>query len=93
MIRYLTDGEKAESRDLWEEAFPEDSRSFDDYYFGEKLGDNRILVLEEEHAAGSGEDGNGKPGSSRIVSMIHLNPYVVRAAGLRWQVEIGRAHV
>ena len=30
MIRYLTDGEKAESRDLWEEAFPEDSRSFDD---------------------------------------------------------------
>lgn len=87
MIRYLTDGEKEESRDLWEEAFPEDSRSFDDYYFGEKLGDNRILVLEEEHAAGSGEDGNGKPGSSRIVSMIHLNPYVVQAAGLRWQVD------
>ncbi len=66
---------------------PEDSRSFDDYYFGEKLGDNRILVLEEEHAAGSGEDGNGKPGSFRIVSMIHLNPYVVQAAGLRWQVD------
>ena len=34
-----------------------------------------------------GADGNGKPGSSRIVSMIHLNPYVVQAAGLRWQVD------
>ena len=33
VIRYLEDGEKGKSRSLWEEAFPEDSREFDDYYF------------------------------------------------------------
>lgn len=37
MIRYLTEEERRLSRDLWEEAFPEDSRSFDDYYFSEKI--------------------------------------------------------
>lgn len=47
MIRYLEEQEKYRSRNLWEEAFPEDSESFDDYYFEEKLKDNRILVLED----------------------------------------------
>lgn len=47
MIRYLKEQEKYRSRELWEEAFPEDSRSFDDYYFEQKLKDNRILVLED----------------------------------------------
>ena len=42
VIRYLEDGEKGKSRSLWEEAFPEDSREFDDYYFKEKTRDNRI---------------------------------------------------
>lgn len=32
MIRYLKETEKYKSRELWEEAFPEDSKSFDDYY-------------------------------------------------------------
>ena len=41
MIRYLTEEERRLSRDLWEEAFPEDSRSFDDYYFSEKIKENR----------------------------------------------------
>ena len=54
MIRYLNGDEKGASRDLWEEAFPEDSRSFDDYYFLEKMKDNRILVLEEGGVAGYG---------------------------------------
>ena len=42
MIRYLTEEERGLSRDLWEEAFPEDSQSFDDYYFSEKIKENRI---------------------------------------------------
>lgn len=62
-IRYLEENEKNKSRELWEEAFPEDSREFDDYYFSEKTRDNKILVKEE----------NGK-----ILSMVHLNPYEVK---------------
>ena len=42
-IRYLEENEKNKSRELWEEAFPEDSREFDDYYFSEKTRDNKIL--------------------------------------------------
>ncbi len=71
MIRYLTNGEKPDSRGLWEEAFPEDSKAFDDYYFEEKLKDNRILVLENE----------------RIDAMIQLNPYLIQARGRRWRVD------
>ncbi len=107
MIRYLDGNEKAGSRDLWEEAFPEDSRSFDDYYFVEKLKDNRILVLEEtrleetlldesqldeaqleesylektQEVAGVGIR------NEWIASMIHLNPYEVRAAGEKWHID------
>ena len=72
MIRYLNEGERQRSRELWEEAFPEDSRSFDDYYFAEKLKDNRILVREEE---------------GQIAAMIQMNPYRIQAAGRQWQVD------
>lgn len=70
MIRYLETGEKAACRSLWEEAFPEDSRSFDDYYFSEKMKDNRVLVLEED---------------GRIVSMLHQNPYRIRVREQVWR--------
>lgn len=70
MIRYLETGEKTGCRSLWEEAFPEDSRQFDDYYFAEKMKDNRVLVLEEE---------------GRIVSMLHQNPYRIRVREQVWQ--------
>lgn len=60
MIRYLEQEEKSRTRDLWKEAFPEDSESFTDYYYTEKMKDNRVLVCEEE---------------GRIVSMLHRNPY------------------
>lgn len=63
-VRYLDSSEKKRCRSLWEEAFPEDSASFVDYYMEEKTKDNRILVLEE----------NG-----RILSMLHRNPYEVYA--------------
>ncbi len=60
MIRYLENEEKDICRTLWNEAFPEDSDEFCDYYFSEKTKDNKIIV--------SGEDG-------RIFSMINRNPY------------------
>lgn len=59
-VRYLPDGEKNRTRELWTEAFPEDSRQFLDYYYSEKMRDNRVLVKEED---------------GRIVSMLHRNPY------------------
>lgn len=70
MIRYLETREKAACRDLWEEAFPEDSKAFDDYYFTEKMKDNRVLVLEED---------------GRIVSMLHQNPYRIRVREQVWR--------
>lgn len=70
MIRYLETREKSGCRNLWEEAFPEDSRQFDDYYFAEKMKDNRVLVLEE---------------GGRIVSMLHQNPYRIRVREQVWQ--------
>lgn len=71
-VRYLDDHEKIRSRNLWEEAFPEDSQSFDDYYFTEKVKDNRILVLEN----------NGQ-----IDSMLHLNPYLLQVKDFRWRID------
>lgn len=60
MIHYLQGKEKARSRKLWEEAFPEDSQAFRDYYYTEKTKDNEILVLEEQ---------------GKVLSMLHRNPY------------------
>ena len=47
MLHYLNKEEKNRSRELWEQAFPEDSDCFRDYYYTEKTRDNRLLVLEE----------------------------------------------
>ncbi|MBQ7795191.1 MAG: GNAT family N-acetyltransferase [Lachnospiraceae bacterium] len=60
MIRYLEQEEKGRTRELWEEAFPDDSKSFVDYYYEEKMKDNRVLVFERE---------------GQILSMLHRNPY------------------
>lgn len=70
MVRYLKTREKDACRNLWEEAFPEDSREFGDYYFTEKMKDNRVLALEEE---------------GRIVSMLHQNPYRLRVREQVWR--------
>lgn len=66
MIRYLEQEEKGRCLPLWNEAFPEDSASFCEYYFKEKTRDNRILVCEED---------------GRIVSMLHRNPYRIYMRG------------
>lgn len=81
-VRYLTKAEKAASRDLWEEAFPEDSKEFGDYYFREKLKENRILALIERE---DGADDALEPG--QIQAMVHLNPYRVMVRGWRWQAD------
>ena len=52
-----------ESRALWEEIFPEDSKEFLDYYDQWKCKDNEIAT---RHASGA------------LVSMIHWNPYEVQ---------------
>lgn len=70
MIRYLEKSELGNARPLWQEAFPEDSREFGDYYFNKKLQGGRVLVKED--------------GSGRIVTMAHLNPYKVRAGMRQW---------
>lgn len=69
-MAYLKQNEKNRSRDLWMEAFPEDSQSFQDYYYEEKIKDNRIMVREEDGA---------------IVSMLHLNPYRVVVKNQIWR--------
>ncbi len=66
MIRYLENEEKNICRGLWNEAFPEDSDEFCDYYFTEKTKDNRIIVCEED---------------GRILSMINRNPYRISFRG------------
>ncbi len=62
-IRYLEKEEKKKALALWSQAFFEDSEEFKNYYFTEKIRENRILVKEED---------------GQIISMIHLNPYKIR---------------
>ena len=50
MIRYLETEEKGRCLELWREAFPEDSTEFCDYYFKEKMKDNKVLVRDCIHA-------------------------------------------
>lgn len=72
MVQYLEKEEKQRCRELWEEAFLEDSREFCDYYFREKLKDNRILALVQD---------------GQVDAMLHRNPYSIAAKGRCWQVD------
>ncbi|MCI8660242.1 MAG: GNAT family N-acetyltransferase [Lachnospiraceae bacterium] len=81
MIRYLKNEEKQVCKELWEEAFPEDSREFVAYYFEEKVRDNRILALFEE-----GEVQEEDP-RKHVAAMIHLNPYSLMVRGFCWKVD------
>ena len=88
MIRYLNDREKQSLRELWEEAFPEDSKEFGDYYFKEKVGDNRILALIGEKPEGEDkEPGPRESHQERADAMIHLNPYRLMVRGRCWQAD------
>ena len=94
MIVYLTGDEKQCCRKLWEEAFPEDSREFGDYYFREKLKDNRILALveeAEEEELGIQEIKARRTGetklSGNVQAMLHRNPYRLMVRGQQWQAD------
>ena len=61
-IERLKKEKRQESRTLYEEVFPEDSRKFVDYYYRQKVSSNEIFVIKEEE---------------KVCSMIHLNPYLL----------------
>lgn len=65
-IRKLDSKEHKDTRRLYEEVFPEDSKAFVDYYYAEKTKDNQIYVVEEEGA---------------VQAMLHLNPYTLMVNG------------
>lgn len=90
MIKYLTEKEKKNCRSLWEEAFPEDSREFGDYYFQEKIKNNRILALTEENEGlkiQEADDRESKVLPGRIEAMLHQNPYCLMVRGQQWKVD------
>lgn len=63
ILRKLEPQERAETRKLWEEVFPEDTKEFLDYYYFVKTGINEIYVIEAD---------------GEIRSMIQLNPYKIQ---------------
>ena len=63
-------GENWKTRKLWE-AFPEDSKEFDDYYYRNKAERSRILAEEEE---------------GEIISMVQLNPYRVQVRNREYEL-------
>lgn len=70
VVESLLGEEKQESRSLWEEIFPEDTKEFLDYYYREKTRENGILVVKQQ---------------GEIVSMLHLNPYRLLVSGEKVQ--------
>lgn len=72
MIRYLKQEEKIESRALWETVFSDDSQSFLDYYYSDRVKKNKILTDWKE---------------DRVVAMLHRNPYQVVVKDRIWKVD------
>ena len=69
MIKYLEPKEKILTKPLYKEAFFEDSDRFIDYYYSEKLKDNRILADIDDGI---------------IKSMLMLNPYKISVLGKKY---------
>lgn len=67
---YLEGEDKQETRRLWHDCFPEDSKEFIEYYYTEKVKDNQILI---------------KKLNGIIASMAHLNPYQLRVKNRKWK--------
>lgn len=72
MVDYLKQEVKIQSRKLWEEAFPEDSPSFVDFYYKYRTIENQILVKEE---------------GGQIESMAQLNPYQMKVRDQIWNID------
>lgn len=65
----LAGEEGCAARALWEQVFAEDTASFLDYYFSEKVMNARVHVLKNDEG--------------QIISMVHANPYDVMMYGTR----------
>jgi predicted acetyltransferase len=72
MIRYLKQEEKTNCRALWESVFDEDSKSFIDYYFSDRVRKNKILTAWED---------------GQVIAMLHRNPYHVAVKDRIWKVD------
>ena len=72
MVRYLKQEEKSESRELWEKVFSEDSKSFLDYYYSDRVRKNKILTAWNEE---------------KVTAMLHRNPYEVVVKDRIWKVD------
>ncbi len=70
MIRFISREEFPRTRDLYEQAFPEDSREFVDYYYGREADGNEAIVMD-----------GALEGPAGIQVMIHLNYYRLRVFG------------
>ena len=72
MLKYLARDEKNKTRNLYEQAFFEDSSNFIDYYYKEKNKNNKILVYEKD---------------GQIASMAHLNPYKMKFSSSVYEID------
>lgn len=59
MIRLLETGEKVNSKDIYRQCFPEDTDVYVEYYYGHRINDNEVVVMEKD---------------GRIVSAMHVIP-------------------
>lgn len=65
MINYLSQGEKVDTRIIWEQIFEEDTEKFLDYYYNYysiRKSNSIICKYKDKH---------------NIISMLHLNPYKI----------------
>lgn len=67
-VRLLDAAENEKTRELYRKVFREDSERFVEYYYHKKTRENRIYAVESEEG--------------EILSMLHLNPYLVRLGRL-----------
>lgn len=65
-IEKLEVSKHGDTRELYEEVFEEDAKSFVDYYYQEKTKDNTIYIVRED---------------DDIQAMLHLNPYTLKVNG------------
>ena len=62
-LRKLLPEEHIKTKEMWRTIFADESESFLNYYYSEKIKDNEIYVIED---------------GEKIVSMIQLNPFYMR---------------
>jgi hypothetical protein len=90
-VKYLSGTEKQESRNLWEEAFPEDSKSFGDYYYAEKVKDNRILAIVEGSGAAARENRRSLEYGSEQRKIFSEQNQEVESTAVRQRAHVQRA--